>query len=886
MSIIVPFEAMGGYLVDRWGVGEGLPANNIISISQSPDGYLWIATNKGLARFDGITFTPVDFLENEEHKGSGVSPDYLFTDREGTLWIGSSAGLTRYDHRTGKFKTYTAADGLNPDRIRLIGEDLKGSLWISFDSNYVNRLARTPGKGFVFTPFNASHGLEGKKINAIIDDSRGNLLFGSRENSIFQFHGGRFSRYPVEGLGRDRLIITMYEDRQGYLWIGTNKGLFRVINGNVEIFTTRRGLSADYITQVHEDGDGNLWIGTLKGVNRVVTGAGGAVSFEPMLETHIITVLFRDMEHSLWIGSYDSGLCRLKEAVFTSPPLPGTAPGEMIMSLFENRRGDFFMGTLTGRAYRSRNGEMTRHVYLEETTGAGIISIAEDSEDNLWLGTGGQGAYKKQGKEFIHYTTGDGLSDNIVISIFRDSRDDLWFGTMAGVSRLRRGVMESPENPHGSWGRVYNVYEDPARNILLATSRGLVVLKKGEFSKEKVKIYLPDVPVHCIYADGDVYWAATGGSGLIRFENRKWTAFTTEQGLASNVIFQVLEDKRENLWLMSDSGILRVSKHQPGNNGRIGCRAFGISDGMKSITFMNRVSRHSALRMASGVFRFATSKGITELNPEKIKINKTPPPVIIENIVMGEDTVIRFTAPTFLSPRKVQFKYRLEGEERDWQFPPPGAEREIVYKDLPPGAYTFTVTACNSDGVWHRTGDSVQFTIEPPFYGTLLFKLSVIFFLAVLIVVRYFLHKKYGLRGLDVWLERGNKKKRPGLNPVYAEECVKKLVYLMEMEKIYRDETLSLQSLAEKLGINHHQLSQLLNERLNKNFFDFVNGYRIEEAMRMLRDREHRDMKIMTIAFEVGFNTRAAFYNVFRKYTGQTPTEYRKQNPPVKTDKL
>lgn len=232
-----PDKSVGQYLVDQWGISDGIPSDSINSIAQTPDGYLWIATNKGLVRFDGIGFSTIEFVEEKVRKSLEVTvPQVLFVDRQGILWVGGF-GFLSYRYQTSRFKTFTTGHGITLDSIRCIKDDIKGNLWIGLWASCVNRFFQ--GK---FTAFNEFHGLEGKKINAIVETGNGNLLFGSRENGVFIYKDGKFSRYPIPGLDND-FIIFMYEDRKGELWIGTNHGLIRVSDRGIRRYTTRDGLS-------------------------------------------------------------------------------------------------------------------------------------------------------------------------------------------------------------------------------------------------------------------------------------------------------------------------------------------------------------------------------------------------------------------------------------------------------------------------------------------------------------------------------------------------------------------------------------------------------------------------------------------------------------------
>jgi ligand-binding sensor domain-containing protein/AraC-like DNA-binding protein len=907
-----PQKTVDQYLQDQWKMVDGIPSNTIKIINQTPDGYLWIGTSNGLVRFDGVKFVVVPFAEKEEFYLKEIRQ--LFVDRKGNLWIGTSVGLTVYYSSKNRYKTFTVTDGITGDGIRHIKDDMKGNTWIGFTSSYVNRFS--DGE---FTTFDESHGLLGKKVNAVVEDRQGVLLFGTRENGIFTFKDGTFSKYPVQGL-ENTPINTIYEDRAGDLWIGTlSNGLIRQkrVTGaedEVEIYTSDHGLTHNHINYITEDSEGNLWAATGGGLNRIKKKQDGTLAFGSLLKDFDITFVFEDSEKSLWAGTNNSGLIRLKDGKIM-PYTPFEAyPYEIPFSIFEDRHGDTWIGTVSGKLLRFRGGDLIASEAIPELSGFGIAAIAEDADGNLWLGTNGKGAFQMKNGRCVRFTTAEGLADNLVTSIYRDSRDNLWFSTFDGVSvrRTADGIVESLDSGGGLSGKVaHNVYEDKAHNIWIAADKGITVLKGGKISRQDMSFYLRGDSVSCIYQDpsntdegGGIFWVSTDGAGLKRLSIKDGTitsitSYTTAQGMASNFLYQFLEDSRGNFWLMSKSGILRVAKSElnrlaDGDEDTINCTSFGISDGMKSLEFNNERSRSSALKAGNGEFRFITRKGISVVNPEKIALNKTPPPLVIETVyfnrrsipfhpdaapVTGKgirDLSFHFTAPTFLSPEKTKFKYRLEGIDREWIFLLPGQERAAYYKDPAPGTYTFRVNACNAEGVWNPTGAVLTFTLEPLFYQTLLFKISVLLLIAALAAAVFYLRKKK-----KPLFEKKAKYKGAPLNAHFAEECITKLNYLMEIEKVYCDSDITLQSLAEKMSIAPHQLSQLLSEKMDRHFADYINWYRVEEVKKILQTPGGARRKISAAAFEVGFSTMAAFYKAFKKHTGMTPTEYKKRGKGV-----
>lgn len=906
-----PDQTVDQYLVDQWKMTDGLPSNTILTIAQTPDGYLWFATTKGLLKFDGLTFSTVHFTGKKETP----LPDTLHVDKEGTLWIGSVHGLTSYRHQSRRFKTYTTADGLTADRIRHIAEDINGNLWISFYSSYVTRFSEG-----TFTAFNRSHGLNCNKVNTLAQIPTGNLLFGTSETGVYRFKGERFHPYPLPGLENLR-VNTMAEDHRGVLWIGTTNGLFSVNGEHTVRYSVRDGLSFDYVSIIREDSERRLWIGTIKGLNRLIRKPDGAMAFESRLKDISILTLFEDRERSLWAGTPNTGIYRLKNGKFFSFAPHEPYPQEMLLSLLKDRRGDTWIGTIQGELLRFRDQRLIETAAPRELSGTGISAIEEDAAGDLWLGTLGKGVYHKKNDTLTRFTTDNGLNDNQVTSLYRDSRNDLWFSTFDGVT-VYRWADRHWESLHAGNGlsgkRAHNVFEDNAHNIWVAADKGITVLKSGKLTKESINYYLDGVSVTCIYQDdsvleenGAIFWIATHGEGLKRLplKDGKVATFKTEHGLTTNVLFRFYEDQRENFWIMSDSGILRVGKSElnrlaRGEHRFINCTSFGTAEGMKNSEFSNPFSRRSSLQTADGALWFVTREGISIVRPDTLKMNRVAPKVAIEKMTLDRRTIslppakstfrsagefrFFFTAPTFLSPGKIRFKYRLEGLDDDWAYLSPDQERTARYANLPGGTYTFRVTACNAEGVWNRQGAGVTFTVKQVFYRTGFFWLMVAVSLAALAVVSGFLNKRHRARqkaaagsetAYNTGMKDGEKKEKykgSTLNPVFAKARIKELRRLLDVEKVYRDETISLDALADRLSIPAYQLSQLLNDNLQRNFFDTINYHRIEEVKKILLDPAKSQEKIATVAYGVGFNSMTAFYKAFKKFTGMTPRQFKK----------
>jgi AraC-like DNA-binding protein/streptogramin lyase len=581
--------------------------------------------------------------------------------------------------------------------------------------------------------------------------------------------------------------------------------------------------------------------------------------------------------------------------------------------MVQKKDKEILIGTADGILLRLRDNQPREPVTIPGLSGTGITAVDEGADGSLWLGTNGQGVVHFREKSITRLTTRQGLAKDLVTTICRDRQNRLWFGTFDGISLLPSptGTIQSLTSRGGLSGKkVHTIYQDNRGSIWIAADRGITVLENGIIPTPNqgpaLTHYLPGTPVTWIYEEpvppnheGPVFWFATLGAGLKRFTLKKQSviSYTTRVGMTTDFIYRFFEDRRGNFWFMSDSGILRISKatlnrFAAGLTGRIDCISFGHSEGLKNPEFNNPFPSHSAFKTREGELWFMNKKEISVINPDKISINKVPPPIVLETVTVDQHTLLhhtagtvhqlkdisalqfRFTAPTLLAPGKVTFQYKLEGYSDNWTFLPPGSTREAHFDNLEPGTYTFRVIAGNAEGIWNVTGASFSFKLERSFTKTPLFKIIVLLLPGILgIAIAFVLYNAYKKKKNN----ENVKYKSSSLHPDFVRQCVKKLNHLMEEEKLYRDEDISLPTLAQKLSITHHQLSQVLNDGIKRKFFDYINVYRIEEAKKIMTDPKGKNMKIQSIAYDVGFKTLTAFYKAFKKHTGMTPGQYKNQ---------
>lgn len=906
--IFFPFELepasrikpINQYYIDKYDYRRGMPEENVMAIVQTPDGYLWLGTMGGLYRFDGMSFEKMDTELKEIHAQPGVVA--MGVDREGVLWIGSSQGVIKYEK--GKFRLMTEAEGFPMGEVLSVGTDRNGNIWFYIDQEglFFRENGKIQGVGTM-------QGLTCQRVYSLAIDNSGNTWVSGFQEGLFLSHEDRYYRFDLVGVGDNYAVYYVTVDSAGTVWAGTSRGLVAINSSHeiVGVYNRENGLLDSLILgPIIEEGGDTLWVATSQGLSRLVRQRDGEYIIENGLGEVTCFCMIRDREESIWIGSLGSGLVQVRDCPFqTYNEEQGVNPYHN--AIYVNGTGELIAGSTIGQLYRFEEEHFNRFLIIDNTAIMGVLAIEEDHQGNLWIGTESGGLVQVKEGEIKIFTIKDGLGSNQVRVLTCDHQGRLWIGTrMAGVTVLEQGVFRVYGTEQGlASNLIYNVYEDRNKNIWLGTDNGLNLLVGGRLDRDSVKTFLKGYIIRGIHEDqGDfpqgVLWISTQGKGLIRFQTGQpdsFTSYTTAQGMGSDNLGSIQEDPQGYFWITSNSGILRenikeLNRMAAGEIKQIEGNTFGLEDGLRSMN-IRRLAKCTSAQTGDGRLWFATQRGISAIHPGNIKSNKIEPPVVIKDILFDfervsplanghiyrgvKDMRFRFTVPTFIASGRVRIRYRLEPFEEEWHEIDAFQEREAHYKNVPAGEYRFQVIAANNSGLWNEQGASFNFTLALHFYQTWLFKgsLAFIFFLALLTSV-------IGLKRYQDMRKLRQKYKNSTLDPVKAERVLKKAQYLLEVEKTYKDETLSLDSLAAKLAIAPRYLSQIVNERLNKNFRDFINGFRIEAAKELLVE-PGKENSILDIALEVGFNSKEVFNRAFKKTTDMTPSDYKRKAMDKKT---
>jgi len=720
------------YVHEAWGVDSGLPQTTITSIAQTTEGYLWLATEEGLVRFDGVRFTVFDRKNAPALRSKNIRA--LLVDREGALWIGTSGGgLSRL--KDGEFSTYTVKEGLSNEVILSLFEDSTGNIWIGTDGGGADLLNN--GK---FTVYSTKNGLAANSVYCFAEDPSGGMWIGT-DGGVSRLQKGRFQTYSTANGLPSAKVRALYWDRDGGLWIGTNGGgLAREKNGSFTTFTTHDGLSSNAVFSICSDEDANLWIGTIGGgLDRLHASKFEAYTDSDGLGATDVYALYPDREGSLWIGTGGAGLSRLKDGEITAYGAKEGLTHDVVLPIFEDHEGSLWVGTPKG-LNRLKDGKVTSYSTKNGLSNDFVFSITEDHQENLWVGTR-VGLDRFTDGKFVVYTTRDGLPNDLVLSTYADRDGDLWIGTRSGLTLYREGKFRTYTTADGlSNNFVIAIAQGQDGELWIGTNGGgLNRFKDGRFQVFSTSTGLSNNVVWSIHTDsqGDV-WVGTGGGGLCRIRNGTIRTYTTSDGLFDDNIFQILEDASGKLWMSSNKGISSVDKGQlnaldDGKIKSVTYDSYGVADGMKSKE-CNGGFQPAGWRTRDGRLWFPTMKGAVMIDPSTLRRSQ-PPRVVVEEILIDKqvqssraqiearpgrgELEFHYTALSFFSPQVIHFKYKLDGFDTAWV--DAATRRNAYYTNIAPGKYTFRVIAGNKDGVWNEDGAAVEFVLRPHFRQTFWF---------------------------------------------------------------------------------------------------------------------------------------------------------------------
>jgi signal transduction histidine kinase/ligand-binding sensor domain-containing protein/CheY-like chemotaxis protein len=724
-----PQLAITQYGHDVWTTAKGLTHDSVRSIAQTPDGYLWIATMGGVARFDGENFTLLSaIVPGIDPKLQADRPAVMAAGKDGTLWIGTT-GSGVLQLREGKV---SQIPGTLPNRnVRALWVDAKGVLWIGSErglSQYDGRKLTTMYQGGTewyvhtlfewpagtmwagtngglrriaegtLTTYTMKDGLAGDPVWAVAAGEGNDLWVGTRPGGLSMLHDGRFTNYTKRDGLTQNTVIALSRDRNGTLWIGTDGGgLNRFYRGRFSSYQTREGLSNQVIRCLYEDQEGSLWLGTAGGgVNRLKESRFAIRSTREDLPSDVVHSVFQDSQDEIWVGTAN-GIGRIPPdgGSLTRYGVEDGLARDLAWPVVRDRRGGLWVGGENGRVQYFRGGDIRNPGARRSWKfPGGIRAVFAQRDGTVWAGSTEVLVRFQNGRPRI-VGSADGLAPGLVRAVVETTDGHLWFALDHVIQEYRDGRFQAPI-VISSTHITTDMFEDRAHALWILHSDGLTRIQDG----------------HTVVYD-------------------------SANGLPERDLFQVVEDDIGSFWIASRNGLLRIPKSEleaaAGTHRRLKFDRFGPADGLEGGSDFSFAYFPSHCKLRDGRIWFPTSGGLLIVNPATIKTNLRPPPVFVERIAAGNRFSIsqadkvyagsniefHYTALSYLFPERVRFRYLLKGFDPDWV--DAGNRRVAYYTNLPPGSYHFLVMACNNDGIWNRAGASMALVLIPHFYQTIWF---------------------------------------------------------------------------------------------------------------------------------------------------------------------
>jgi ligand-binding sensor domain-containing protein/signal transduction histidine kinase len=724
-----------------WGAAAGLPQNTVNAIVQTRDGYLWLGTRDGLARFDGVQFKVFGLSDGLQ----SVEIQTLYVDRHGTLWIGTSGGgLSRW--RDGRIESVPISQlSAAGDNVAALEEDPEGRLWVGTTAGLRILENGQPIQNAALA------GLERAGIRALRRDRRGGMWVATLSQGLYEFRDNRLaeSRGPA---GHEKILAyCLLEDQAGDLWGSIGNGIVLCLRqGEWGQYTETNGLPFAYVTCLAQEADGTFWAGSLDGgLYCFESGRFVALRKEQGLSANDIRSLCPDREGNLWVGTRTGGLNRLSRRKLASYGVAQGLTNDYTRSVAETADGTLWVGSTGGGLYRGGPGGFESFAPYFSS----VESVLAARDGSLWWGAARGFFCSKEGKVTGSYTNEPWLRSAAVTALCEDGRGGIWAGTSQGIlAHSDAGkFVEFPQRI--ARGAITGLAQQSDGELWVGSmAGGLNRIRLGSDPVLSVTNLLSQA-IRTLYLDrGGVLWIGTAGGGLSRWQNGVVTTFTSRQGLGADTIVQIVEDDDGFLWLGCNRGILRVPKSDlndlaAGKIAFVHPRSFGVNDGMPVEECSSGFSP-AGLKTKAGLICISTVKGLVFLDPRRQETDAPPPTVLLEDVLVngklrapepepaqdsrdrsaaeltrhltippgGHELELRYTGISFGSPEKVRFRYRLEPLDLDWV--EAGERRMADYHHLSPGQYVFSVRACNADGIWSQDGPSLAITLQPYLWET------------------------------------------------------------------------------------------------------------------------------------------------------------------------
>ncbi|MDM8515678.1 two-component regulator propeller domain-containing protein [Desulfobacterales bacterium HSG16] len=791
-----------GLKFERISLSEGLSQSTVFGITQDNRGFMWFGTRNGLNRYDGYQFT---IFEKNLSDSNSLSNNFVWSlikDRKGYIWIGThGGGLDRFDPETEKFTHFkndpANQNSLSHDTVVNVMEDSAGRIWICTDGGGLNRLNPATGNFIRYRHDPAdSSSISGNRVWALAEDRQGTIWAGTSESGLNSFDPAteKFTRYVHDPENENSLshnaVWSILEDKNDNLWIGTFGGGLNRFDRKNNFFlhyqhdeNDPESLPDDYVWTVFADSDENIYVGMNDGLaifdpqKKIFTHYPHIPNKPDTIGGNQVKRIFEDNSGIIWIGTYFGGISKLdrKKEKFAllrnDPDNPDSLINNAVYSIYEDDSDTLWIATNGGGVSRLYPKTDKFSHYAHDPNNSDSIStnaamcITGDKNGFLWIGTFAGGLNRlnpETGKftRFRHKKNQNSLSSDTIFSIYEDKFGMLWIGTWkGGLDRFdpTTSTFVNYKNEHENSESVghnfiQQIYEDSRNRLWVGTAgSGLDLFDRTEEKFEhlehdpKNEESISDNNVYALFEDSKGFlWVGTGnGLNRLNTDTKKFTRYSTQDGLPSGTIMGILKDDRSNLWISTKNGLCKF------NTVTKIFRNYDSFDGLQGREFI----AGSAFKTRGNKMFFGGINGLNCFYPENVRDNSFKPPVVLTNIkilnlpaalkkpafavnnlsLTWKDNIIsfEFAALNYSNTKKNMYAYMMEGFDNNWTYTN-SAMRNARYTNLDPGRYIFKVKAANNDGVWNEQGKSVELIISPPWWDSAWFIVSVTVFFVLL----------------------------------------------------------------------------------------------------------------------------------------------------------
>ena len=953
IGALAPFNLLSQtYDFNHLSTVDGLSHNEVRRIVKDSYGYLWLGTQNGLSRFDGLNF--VNYKASKTNVTYQIQGDkiYSLAASSNKIWVGTTKGLSIINSKTAKVLDDELPEAsfskIKNSFINCIYSDAKDAIWLSSRAG-----------NFIINASNyaLTEVLEGYKIHAFkeisnttiwVGTSNGALLYNSELQQIIE-------SYP--NLGR---VEHFFTDKFGVFWAASSRGVFRFLpekNSFLKMFS-KHGTNA-----IAEAKNGAMLFSSYG--NGLLVYSRTTEKFKTLksdpknqkaLSSNDLYAVFVDKEGLVWVGTqegldvYDWTRSRFKSLVHDPDDL-NSLNNNFVQAIYKDKEDTYWIGTRDRGIDRMRFKENStkspdfEHVYSNTKDdnalwGTSISSIFQDAENRIWVASIGEGLnlYNTENKTFTHYVYNEhdktSIASDRLASILQDHKKRIWIGTMGGLSLMQEdeaGTISFKNFKHDKYNpkslglnAIFKVFQDSKNRIWLAMNQGGISLlheeEDGEIWFENFKSNAIDKETlssneaFVVFEDSKkrVWFGTSSGGFNLLIETTqaasgetqyRFKHYTENDGLSDNEVNSILEDGSGKLWIATNKGF---SHFNPETETFVNYTTY---DGV----LKGKFRKNSAYKNEDGTLFFGGVSGINYFNPDTFKSNLIKPKpqftalfidnnrievgekiddkIVLNNVLSSGSTIslseqhnrfqIDFTALSFASPLRNRYKYKLEGYDADWKETSVN-KLKANYFNLPGGSYTFLLKAANNDGLWNESPIYLHIEVASSFVGKLgkhkkwVFSIAAIFTLLLVFLIR-----KKTTQNKTKKEEKAKVKtiKKEDATTIVSDEdkqVAKKLKTIVATESLYLNPLLSLPVLADKLNISSNQLSTILNDCMNTNFYDFVNSYRVEEVKQRLASPKYKNQTLLAISGDCGFNSKSAFNRIFKNVTGKTPSQYQK----------